>query len=74
MTAQERALVFQKYYQAESPSKGIAKAPKGTGLGLAICKEIIEHYDGTIGVEPGPEDKGSCFYVRLPFLDDTPSQ
>ncbi|QGY40534.1 PAS domain S-box protein [Pseudodesulfovibrio cashew] len=67
MTAQERALIFQKYYQAESPSKGIAKAPKGTGLGLAICKEIIEHYGGTIGVAPCPEGEGSSFYVRLPL-------
>lgn len=70
MTSQERALVFQKYYQAESRSKGVAKAPKGTGLGLAICKEIVEHYDGTIGVEPGYESGGSSFYVRLPLFGD----
>jgi len=67
MTAQERALVFQKYYQAESRSKGVSKAPKGTGLGLAICKEIVEHYGGTIGVEPRREGEGSSFFVRMPL-------
>jgi PAS domain S-box-containing protein len=70
MTERERGLVFQKYYQAESPSKGISKAPKGTGLGLAICKEIIEHYQGMIGVESGPDGVGSSFYFRLPLLKD----
>jgi signal transduction histidine kinase len=70
MTDRERGLVFQKYYQAESPSKGISKAPKGTGLGLAICKEIIEHYQGMIGVDPGTDGNGSSFYFRLPLLED----
>lgn len=70
MTEKERALVFQKYYQAESRSKGISKAPKGTGLGLAICKEIVEHYGGSIGVEAGPGGEGSSFFVRLPLLGE----
>ena len=70
MTEKERGLVFQKYYQAESRSKGISKAPKGTGLGLAICKEIIEHYGGLIDVEAGPEGIGSSFFFRLPTLKD----
>ena len=70
MTERERGLVFQKYYQAESRSKGISKAPKGTGLGLAICKEIVEHYGGSIGVEAGSDGAGSSFYVRLPLLVD----
>ena len=38
---------------------------KGTGLGLAIVRDIVEKYDGTIGVR-SELDRGSTFTVRLP--------
>ncbi|BCS89586.1 sensor histidine kinase [Pseudodesulfovibrio sediminis] len=68
MTSEERQLVFQKYYQADSCFKGISMASKGAGLGLAISKEIVEYYGGEIGVEPGPGGVGSSFYFTLPLL------
>lgn len=38
---------------------------KGIGLGLNLCKEIIEKYNGSIGVKNN-KDVGSEFYFSLP--------
>lgn len=41
------------------------KIGKGTGLGLAICKEIINKYEGRIGVR-SLEGEGTAFTVLIP--------
>lgn len=38
----------------------------GSGIGLAICRKIVDYYHGKIWVESTPE-KGSCFFIVLPF-------
>lgn len=39
----------------------------GTGLGLAIVKQLVEHYDGQIGVR-SVEGHGTTFTIQLPLL------
>ncbi len=56
--------IFDKFHQAEKGDT-TADRPKGTGLGLAICKNIVEHYGGTIRAESTP-GKGSAFIIDLP--------
>ncbi len=53
--------VFERFHQAGTGES----RPPGSGLGLAICREIVEHYGGSIRVQPekGP---GACFVFTLP--------
>lgn len=55
--------IFDRFYrvdQARSRKQG------GTGLGLAISKEVVEAHHGRIWADSS-EDKGSTFYISLPF-------
>jgi len=61
---EEREQIFEIFYQSQTEREYYG-TPLGTGLGLAICKEIIEHYGGTIWVESN-NGKGSAFKFRLP--------
>ncbi|MBX3413212.1 MAG: HAMP domain-containing histidine kinase [Pirellulales bacterium] len=48
------------------PGKRLAAAhPDGTGMGLAIVRKAIEHYGGTIGIDPSL-DQGTAFLLSLP--------
>ena len=50
---------------------GIAEqTTEGTGLGLPISKELMSLMGGTIGVD-SKLDKGSTFWVELPFAKNT---
>lgn len=57
-------IIFDKFHQA-TVSDTLKTTQKGTGLGLAICKQIAEHYGGSVSAssEPG---KGATFQVKLP--------
>jgi len=56
--------IFEKFRQAETTIKGRASGT-GTGLGLSICRQIVEHFGGTIGVESKP-GHGAEFTFSLP--------
>lgn len=55
--------IFDNYSQADN---SITSKYGGTGLGLAIVKRLVELMHGFIWVESKP-DKGSCFFIILPF-------
>lgn len=56
-------LLFERYFKGSR-----ADNPHSSGLGLYIAKEIVEHHQGTITVD-SVIGEGSCFTVRLPFLE-----
>ncbi len=58
--------IFEKFTQAKQEDDGYI-LPQGTGLGLAICKEIVEHYRGSIRVE-SEVGKGSSFIILFPSI------
>ncbi len=55
--------LFHRFQQLVTDT--LTDKPRGTGLGLAICKEIVEHYGGTIWAE-STLDVGTTFYFTLP--------
>jgi signal transduction histidine kinase len=68
--ASMRESIFERFKQVELNDE---RKKGGSGLGLAICKAIVERHGGTIGVEPGPEGKGSLFWFILPTAAVTTS-
>lgn len=64
--ADEQARIFDKFHKSHTGDT-VPHTAKGTGLGLAICREIVEHYGGSIWVESTP-GKGSTFSFSLPVL------
>lgn len=62
--AEDHEKIFDKFHQVR---RGEMRTEKGgTGLGLAICRQIVQHYGGTIQVESEP-GCGSTFRVELPL-------
>ncbi|HEY3743637.1 MAG TPA: HAMP domain-containing sensor histidine kinase [Bryobacteraceae bacterium] len=61
--ADERSQIFDPFYRGR---RAIDDQVHGTGLGLALVKRIVEAHGGTIGVEPGPDQRGAEFTVRIP--------
>jgi heavy metal sensor kinase len=63
--AEARPRLFERFFRIDEAR---ARTMGGNGLGLAICKSIVQAHQGEIGWEPGPEGKGSVFWVRLPAV------
>lgn len=62
----ERPHLFEKFHKYQTGDT-VTSQHKGTGLGLAICKEIVQHYNGTIWVD-SVLGEGSCFSFTLPTV------
>jgi signal transduction histidine kinase len=63
---------FQKHMFDQFAQENVAGelAHHGTGLGLAIVKSLVQKMGGEIRCE-SERDKGTTFYITLPFLIDT---
>ncbi|PKQ61751.1 hypothetical protein BZG02_15140 [Labilibaculum filiforme] len=59
--------VFQSFRQMDGSD---TRQYSGTGLGLTISSRLAEILGGSIRVE-SEEQKGTCFYVNLPYNRDT---
>lgn len=51
---------FDRIFEQFQQSGSLRDKPRGTGLGLAICRQIIEHYGGSLTVS-SEVGKGSTF-------------
>jgi signal transduction histidine kinase len=60
--------IFERFFRAGAPSKGIA----GTGIGLAVARDIVEAHGGQIGFR-SVEGRGSTFWLELPLSPSEPA-
>ncbi len=58
-----QALLFDKFYQIETSN---SMKQQGTGLGLSICRQLVQLWEGEIGVT-SEEGKGSTFWFTMPL-------
>jgi signal transduction histidine kinase len=59
----DRRKVFEMFYRADAL---LTQVP-GTGLGLALVRTIVRSHHGSIRVETGDGDRGTCFRIRFPL-------
>ena len=59
----EQQRIFEKFYRIQSDN---VHNTKGLGLGLFLVKDIVNRYNGSIGLvsETG---KGTTFKIALPY-------
>jgi two-component system sensor histidine kinase RpfC len=67
--ASARARLFEAFEQADA---SLSRRHGGTGLGTTIAKGLTEAMGGSIGFE-STENRGSRFWVELPFAVAAPS-
>ncbi len=68
--AEARPRLFERFFRIDEAR---ARTTGGNGLGLAICKSIVQAHQGEIGCEPGPDGKGTVFWIRLPVVQKSGS-
>ena len=59
--------IFEMFVQAGGSSK---HAQGGLGIGLTLAKSLVELHGGRIEAHSEGLNRGACFTVRLPVLDD----
>jgi signal transduction histidine kinase len=56
--------LFERFVRGENAVK---TRPDGSGLGLYICKQLMKLMHGRIWVESEGLNKGSTFFISLPY-------
>lgn len=59
----QQSRIFEKFFRADNARE---KEPNGNGLGLYITKSLVDRLGGRIWFS-SVENKGTAFYVSLPF-------
>lgn len=62
---EHRQRVFEKFWQIDGT---VTRKHGGTGLGLAISDALVKLHGGEIWIEPGEDDTGAIFCIRLPLV------
>ena len=57
--SEEQGLIFDRFYKKHEDIQG-------AGIGLSLCKNIVEHYNGTLSVS-SQVGRGTTFTVMLPL-------
>ncbi len=69
ITEEEQQRIFKKFGKIEHYGKKLAVDINGVGMGLYIAKKIVQLHNGKIWLKSEGRNKGSTFYVSLPFLE-----
>lgn len=68
---EKRNAVFEKFVRHDPKA---LSGTTGSGLGLAIAKRLVEMMHGTIGLETGPDGKGSLVWFTMPLAAPLPGR
>ena len=60
----DMAQVFDKFVSGAGRTE-----PASTGLGLYIARQLAHSMGGEVGVEPGDDGSGCCFWLELPVSE-----
>lgn len=61
----EKMRIFSRFYRSK---KAVLMNPDGMGLKLYLSRQIIRRHKGKIYVNSKGKDKGSTFFIELPFI------
>lgn len=62
----DRMKVFSKFYRSK---RAVLANPDGMGLRLYLSRKIVERHKGKLYAKSKGEDKGTTFFLELPFLN-----
>jgi signal transduction histidine kinase len=62
---EERAIIFDAFYQSASTQASATGALRGTGIGLSVVRECVQAHGGHIDVDDAPGG-GARFTVEIP--------
>jgi two-component system OmpR family sensor kinase len=65
VSEEERERIFELFYRSD----GSARTTRGVGIGLALARQLVDHLNGTIGVDEAPGG-GAVFRVTIPLVQD----